>query len=104
MPDGRESHRPDDIIKAKNGVTIEIGNTDAEGRLTLADALCYASELKPDAIVDMATLTGACIVALGEYTAGVMGNNQRLIDEIIEISQKTGEWINVRRIATVTIC
>ncbi len=92
MPDGK-AYRPDDIIKAKNGVTIEIGNTDAEGRLTLADALCYASELNPDAIIDMATLTGACIVALGEYTAGVMGNNQRLIDEILEISQKTGEWM-----------
>ncbi len=92
MPDGK-SYRPDDIIKAKNGVSIEIGNTDAEGRLTLADALCYASELKPDVIVDMATLTGACIVALGEYTAGVMGNNQKLIEEIIEVSQKTGEWM-----------
>lgn len=92
MPDGK-SYRPDDIIKAKNGVSIEIGNTDAEGRLTLADALCYASELKPDAIIDMATLTGACIVALGEYTAGVMGNNQKLIDQIIDTTQKTGEWM-----------
>ncbi len=92
MPDGK-SYRPDDIIKAKNGVTIEVGNTDAEGRLTLADALCYVSELKPDAIIDMATLTGACIVALGEYTAGVMGNNQRLIDQILEISERTGEWM-----------
>ncbi|MBK3331996.1 leucyl aminopeptidase [Persephonella atlantica] len=92
MPDGK-SYRPDDIIKAKNGVSIEIGNTDAEGRLTLADALCYASELKPDMIIDMATLTGACIVALGEYTAGVMGNSQKLIEEIIEVSQKTGEWM-----------
>ena len=92
MPDGK-SYRPDDIIKAKNGVSIEIGNTDAEGRLTLADALCYASELKPDKIIDMATLTGACIVALGEYTAGVMGNNQRLINKILEVSQKTGEWM-----------
>ncbi|WP_457639870.1 leucyl aminopeptidase [Persephonella sp.] len=92
MPDGK-AYRPDDIIKAKNGVTIEIGNTDAEGRLTLADALSYASELKPDVIIDMATLTGACVVALGEYTAGVMGNNQRLIDEILDISEKTGEWM-----------
>ena len=92
MPDGK-SYRPDDIIVAKNGVSIEIGNTDAEGRLTLADALCYVSELKPDAIIDMATLTGACIVALGEYTAGVMGNNQRLINQILETSEKTGEWM-----------
>ena len=92
MPDGK-SYRPDDIIKAKNGVTIEVGNTDAEGRLTLADALSYVSELKPDAIIDMATLTGACIVALGEYTAGVMGNNQKFIDEILDISERTGEWM-----------
>jgi len=92
MPDGK-SYRPDDIIKARNGVTIEVGNTDAEGRLTLADALSYVSELKPDAIIDMATLTGACIVALGEYTAGVMGNNQKFIDEILDISERTGEWM-----------
>ncbi|WP_457643811.1 leucyl aminopeptidase [Persephonella sp.] len=92
MPDGK-AYRPDDIIKAKNGTTIEIGNTDAEGRLTLADALCYASELKPDAIIDMATLTGACVVALGEYTAGVMGNNQKFINEVLEVSEKTGEWM-----------
>lgn len=92
MPSGK-AYRPDDILKAKNGKTIEIGNTDAEGRLTLADALCYASELKPDAIIDMATLTGACVVALGEFTAGVMGNNQKLIDEILSISEDTGEWM-----------
>ncbi len=92
MPDGK-SYRPDDIIIAKNGVSIEVGNTDAEGRLTLADALSYASDLKPDAIIDMATLTGACIIALGEYTAGVMGNNQRFINEILTVSQKTGEWM-----------
>ncbi|RMD45259.1 MAG: leucyl aminopeptidase [Aquificota bacterium] len=92
MPDGK-SYRPDDIVIAKNGVSIEVGNTDAEGRLTLADALCYASELKPDAIIDIATLTGACIVALGEYTAGVMGNNQKLINEILDVSEETGEWM-----------
>lgn len=92
MPSGK-AYRPDDILKAKNGKTIEVGNTDAEGRLTLADALCYASELKPDAIIDMATLTGACVVALGEFTAGVMGNNQKLINEILSISEDTGEWM-----------
>ncbi|WP_456403152.1 leucyl aminopeptidase [Persephonella sp.] len=92
MPDGK-SYRPDDIIKARNGVTIEIGNTDAEGRLTLADALSYASDLNPDMIIDMATLTGACVVALGEYTAGVMGNDERLINSIIDVSKKTGEWM-----------
>ncbi len=92
MPDGK-AYRPDDIIIAKNGVSIEIGNTDAEGRLTLADALSYACELKPDAIIDMATLTGACIVALGEYTAGVMGNNQKLINDVLSVSEETGEWM-----------
>ncbi len=92
MPDGK-SYRPDDIITAKNGTTIEVGNTDAEGRLTLADALCYASEQNPDLIIDMATLTGACIVALGEYTAGVMGNNQKAINDILNVSKKTGEWM-----------
>lgn len=92
MPSGK-AYRPDDILKAKNGVTIEVGNTDAEGRLTLADALSYASELKPDAIIDMATLTGACVVALGEFTAGVMGNNQKLINELLKITEKTGEWM-----------
>ncbi|MBR0095948.1 MAG: aminopeptidase, partial [Synergistaceae bacterium] len=70
MPSG-SAFRPDDIIKARNGKTIEIDNTDAEGRLVLADALCLASELKPDAIIDMATLTGACMVALGRWRAGL---------------------------------
>ncbi len=92
MPDGK-AYRPDDILTAKNGTTIEVGNTDAEGRLTLADALCYASEQNPDLIIDMATLTGACVVALGEYTAGVMGNNQKAINEVLAVSQKTGEWM-----------
>ncbi len=92
MPDGK-AYRPDDILIAKNGVSIEVGNTDAEGRLTLADALCYASELKPDAIIDMATLTGACVVALGEYTAGLMGNDQKFLNEILETSNETGEWM-----------
>lgn len=92
MPDGK-AYRPDDILTAKNGVTIEVGNTDAEGRLTLADALCYASEQEPDILIDMATLTGACIVALGEYTAGIMGNNQKLINDILKVSEKTGEWM-----------
>ena len=92
MPDGK-SYRPDDILIAKNGVSIEVGNTDAEGRLTLADALCYASELKPDTIIDMATLTGACVVALGEYTAGLMGNDEKLMNDIQKVSEETGEWI-----------
>ncbi|MGC8554401.1 MAG: leucyl aminopeptidase [Candidatus Acidulodesulfobacterium sp.] len=90
MPDGG-AQRPDDIVKALNGKTIEIENTDAEGRLTLADALTFASNLGVDEIIDLATLTGACVIALGEYTSGVMGNNKDLISNILSVSQITGE-------------
>ena len=90
MPSG-SSYRPDDIITARNGKTIEINNTDAEGRLVLADALCVASELKPDVIIDMATLTGACMVALGKYRAGLFANNDELAGRLLQSSAKTGE-------------
>ena len=66
-----EAVRPGDVLTASNGKTIEVANTDAEGRLTLADALVYAEKLQPEAIVDLATLTGACIVALGDDVAGL---------------------------------
>ena len=81
MINGSAVH-PGDIVKASNGKTIEINNTDAEGRLTLADALVYASKLKPDAIVDLATLTGAIIVSLGEEYAGLFSNNDDLANKI----------------------
>ncbi len=90
MPDGG-AQRPDDVVKALNGKTIEIENTDAEGRLTLADALTFASNLEADEIIDLATLTGACVVALGEYTSGVMGNDKDLINSIISTGQISGE-------------
>lgn len=90
MPGGG-AYRPDDILTARNGKTIEINNTDAEGRLTLADALAYASELKPDYIVDIATLTGACAVALGSTTAGLFTNDDALGDMILEASKRSGE-------------
>jgi len=90
MPSG-SSYRPDDIITARNGKTIEINNTDAEGRLVLADALCVASELKPDVIIDMATLTGACAVALGKYRAGLFVNDDGLAGKILDASSRTGE-------------
>ena len=90
MPSGN-AYRPDDIIRAKNGKYIEIDNTDAEGRVTLADALSYASELEPDRIIDMATLTGACMVALGEFTAGLFTNSPKFAQEILSISKETGE-------------
>ena len=90
MPGGK-AYRPDDILRARNGKTIEVNNTDAEGRLTLADALCYACELKPDAIIDIATLTGACAVALGSTTAGLFTNNEVLGDEVLSAAKSCGE-------------
>jgi len=88
---GGKAYKPDDVIKAYNGKTIEVINTDAEGRIVLSDALSYAVELKVDEIVDLATLTGACMVGLGSYTAGVMGNDQKLIDKIRNASDSIGE-------------
>ena len=90
MP-GCQAYKPGDILRAKNGKTIEVDNTDAEGRLTLADALCYATEQKVDEIIDIATLTGACMVALGQIASGIMGNNQELIDKLILSAEKGGE-------------
>ena len=83
--------KPGDIIKAMNGQTIEVLNTDAEGRLILADALCYARRLKVKAIVDVATLTGACMVALGKICTGVFSNNQELADKVMAAGQEAGE-------------
>lgn len=90
MPSGT-SYKPGDILKAKNGKTIEIDNTDAEGRLTLADALCYACELGVDEVVDIATLTGACVVALGTTVSGIMGNDEDLISTLIRTAKDSGE-------------
>jgi leucyl aminopeptidase len=90
MPDGKAS-RPSDVVTASNGKTIEILNTDAEGRLILADAVAYAENQGATRIVDMATLTGAVIVALGDVNTGVMGNDQGLVDEIIETGKEAGE-------------
>lgn len=92
MPSGR-AYRPGDILRAKNGKTIEVANTDAEGRLTLADALAYASDFKPDAIVDLATLTGACMVALGETVAGLFGSNDELLENLVAAAKNTGEAV-----------
>ncbi len=90
MPSG-SAFRPDDIVTARNGKTIEINNTDAEGRLVLSDALCVASELKPDVIIDMATLTGACAVALGNWRAGLFVNDDDLASEFLAASERSGE-------------
>ncbi len=88
---GAKAYKPDDVIKAYNGKTIEVINTDAEGRIVLSDALSYAVELGVDEIVDLATLTGACMVGLGSYTAGVMGNDQKLAQRILRASERAGE-------------
>ena len=90
MPSG-SSYKPGDILTAKNGKTIEVDNTDAEGRLTLADALCYACELEVDEVIDLATLTGACVVALGTAAAGIMGNNEEFVHDLIKTGSYVGE-------------
>jgi leucyl aminopeptidase len=92
---GGNAYKPDDVLVAKNGKTIEVRNTDAEGRLVLADCLCYAQELKPDLLIDMATLTGACVVALGEYTTGVMGHSDELKCAFVGAATKSGELSGV---------
>ncbi|RXJ95011.1 leucyl aminopeptidase [Arcobacter sp. AHV-9/2010] len=91
---GGNAYKPDDILTAKNGKTIEVRNTDAEGRLVLADCLCYAQdEIKDfDYIFDFATLTGACVVGLGEYTTGIMGNSEELKQKALEASLNSGEY------------
>ena len=80
-----------DVLTMRNGKTVEIHNTDAEGRLVLADGLSLAAELKPDAIVDIATLTGACARALGPQMSGVLGNNQPFIDQVVAAASATDE-------------
>ena len=90
MPSGK-AMRPGDVVKASNGKTIEILNTDAEGRLTLADALTYALKQNPDAIIDLATLTGACVVALGEEISGLMTNDRALGKQVLDAAAEAGE-------------
>jgi len=90
LPDGK-AYRPGDILTAMSGQTIEVINTDAEGRLVLADALHWVQRYQPETVIDMATLTGACIVALGSQAAGLMGNNDRLVRELADAGDETGE-------------
>ena len=88
------SYRPGDIIKMYNGKTVEVLNTDAEGRLILADALSFGiASYNPKAVIDLATLTGACIIALGTNVAAVIGTNKKFIDELHQVSDRTGEKI-----------
>jgi leucyl aminopeptidase len=92
MPSG-SAVRPGDIYTAYDGQTVEVINTDAEGRLVLADALAYAKSLNPNCVIDIATLTGAVIVALGYVSSGLMGNNAALIDGFKKASAKAGEKV-----------
>lgn len=90
---GGDATRPGDVLKIRNGKTIEVLNTDAEGRLILADALSFASEAKPDAMIDLATLTGACMVALGPHIAGLMGHNDDFLKQIETASETSGDRV-----------
>ncbi len=90
MPGGRAT-KPGDVLTIRNGRTIEVLNTDAEGRLVLADGLTLATELEPDAIIDLATLTGACVVALGMSIAGLFGSDEGLVGKVRAASDRAGE-------------
>jgi len=86
MPDGRAT-RPGDVLTSMSGLTIEVLNTDAEGRLILCDALTYAERFEPSAVVDIATLTGACVIALGHHATGLFSNNDDLAKELLQAGE-----------------
>jgi leucyl aminopeptidase len=90
LPDG-DANKPGDIVTSMSGQTIEVLNTDAEGRLILCDALTYSERFKPAAVIDIATLTGACIVALGDQASGLMANNDSLATEVLAAGQHSGD-------------
>ena len=92
MPSGRAT-RPGDIVKSYSGKTIEILNTDAEGRLVLCDAIAYAKSFKPKAIVDVATLTGACIVALGSHASALYSNDDQLASSLESAANDSGDKV-----------
>ncbi|MDH5432789.1 MAG: leucyl aminopeptidase [Gammaproteobacteria bacterium] len=90
MPDGRAS-RPGDIVTSLSGQTIEILNTDAEGRLVLCDALTYVERFEPDVVIDVATLTGACVIALGAHASGLLSNHSPLAHELLNAGKQSGD-------------
>jgi leucyl aminopeptidase len=92
MPSGT-AYRPGDILTSRLGKTVEITNTDAEGRLVLGDMLAWAAEHKPSAIIDLATLTGACVIALGHYVTGAFGDDQPLMKALLKSARAAGEEI-----------
>jgi len=90
MPGGGAS-KPGDVVTSMSGQTIEILNTDAEGRLILCDALTYAERFKPDCVIDIATLTGACVIALGKVASGLLANDEPLARELLDCGQNAGD-------------
>ncbi len=92
LPSG-SAYKPSDIIKTLSGKTIEVQNTDAEGRVVLSDALAYANKLKPDCIIDLATLTGACVVALGDLASGLFSNDEKLQEKVRLAGESCGERV-----------
>src|SRR5690606_21576003 len=88
-----DATRVGDVLRIRNDKTVEVLNTDAEGRLILADALALAVEEEPDAVIDLATLTGACMVALGDRTAGLMGNHEVLSERVMDAAEAAGEAV-----------
>ena len=90
MPGGRAT-KPGDIITSMSGQTVEILNTDAEGRLILCDALTYAERYQPAAVVDIATLTGACVIALGHVVSGLFANDDSLAQEVLQAGEVSGD-------------
>jgi len=90
MPGGNAS-RPGDVVTSMSGQTIEILSTDAEGRLGLADALTYAERFDPACVIDIATLTGACVIALGNVTSGLFANDDELADQLLQSGNETGD-------------
>ena len=92
MPSGSAT-RPGDVLRSMSGKTIEVLNTDAEGRLVLADALTYAKRLKPAAVIDAATLTGAAHIALGDYTSGLFTRDDAFAETLAELGEETGEYV-----------
>jgi leucyl aminopeptidase len=84
---------PDSIVRGRNGMTVEILNTDAEGRLVLADCLDYACDLKPDFLINAATLTGACLVALGNQVCAILGNDDKFINQVRKSADSQNEYM-----------
>ena len=90
MPGGR-AYRPGDVLTTMSGQTVEVLNTDAEGRLVLCDVLTYVERFEPEAVIDVATLTGACVIALGHHITGLMSNHNPLAHELISASEQAGD-------------